>query len=413
MTPSLRWVILGIVCISILVYLTYAYWPVSESFTDAPPLPALNGSLRPCAVYYTKNVDICNRPNFIPLGEEDTLDNAVDRGDAINYYSIGKTDVSVQHDRLMDIPETTRTSIQVNALENLKRVLADIDSLPFKNTCKLEMTHLQETNAHPLKINTTGEGAERRGNPIHWSFCYYPTAADTTPGAVNRILPETRADPRFTRVFQDSQVAYRSASTGAALQRYDMRSMYNDDLINLHCFLYENNVKEGGGSISAFQGTQFMELILDRTQVLEGASKTLRILRMRPVKIQDGMLVESTPTKNPYLSFIELVRTQDSLIHRLKSYPITVYKLMFHLCTAEAKPIEGSDTVPQLVHDKYIQLAIPKPMKRQGSAVPLLSLKPSYVPELNIYNFITNRPYGDISDMTFDIADLDTPQVAI
>jgi hypothetical protein len=407
MTPSLRWVILGIICICIVVYLTYANWPVSEPFTDtAAPPPTLTGDLRECTVYYTKNVDICDRPNFIPSSEEDTLENAVDRGDAMNYYSLGKTDVSKQHERLAGISETTRTHIQTNALENLKRVLADIDSLPFKNTCKLEMTNLKETNAHPFKINVAGEGTERRGNPIHWSFCYYPTAADTTPGAVHRISPETRADPRFTRVFQDTQAEYRSTS-GLALQRYDMRSLYNDDLINLHCFLYENNAREGGGSISAFQGTQFMEIILDRTQVLEGTSKTLRIIRMRPVKIQDGMLVVSTTTKNAYLSFLELVRTQNSLIHRLKSYPITVYKLMFHLCTAQAKLIEGSNAMPQLAHNKYIQLAIPKPMKRQGSAVPLLSFKQSYTSDLQIYDFITNPPNGDISDMTFDIAELD------
>jgi hypothetical protein len=130
---------------------------------------------------------------------------------------------------------------------------------------------------------------------------------------------------------------------------------------------------------------------------------------MRPVKIHNGTLIvmPDSEKKSAYLSFLELVRTQDSLVHRLKSYPITVYKLMFHLCTAAATPIPGSSTMSQLAHDKYIQLAIPKPIKRQGSAVPLLSIKSNYQPQLTIYNFIAQRPNGDISDMTFNLANLD------
>jgi hypothetical protein len=251
------------------------YWPVDTEPFETPNLPILEGTLRPCAVYYTKNVDICDRPNFISTGTEDALDGAVDN-DAINYYSLGKTEVTEQRNRLDLIPTATRTATQSTALDNLRRVLADIDSLPFRNTCKLEMTHLQETTAHPFKINTTEEGTDRRGNAIHWSFCYYPKANDTTPGAVNRILPATRTDPRFTRVFKDSQTNYALGSTtGPILQRYDMKSMYNDDLINLHCFLYSESQREAGGSASAFQGTQFMELILDRTDVATGTSKTL------------------------------------------------------------------------------------------------------------------------------------------
>lgn len=433
MSRQLVWVILGILCISIVVYSYHQYrvsWAPLEPFTtvSAPPeqsleaavwtpaplkrVGSLEGSLRSCAVYYTSNVDICDRPVYNSTEPLDTLVNQ----DAINYYALGKDTVNGQITRLES--DTNRDAQKNNALANLKRVLADIDSFPFKNTCKLDMSNLKEATQHPYKINTAYEGEARRGNPEHWSYCYYRTAADTTPGATDRISTETRASIPFTRVFQDTRATYASESAGT-LQRYDMRSMYNDDLLNLHCMLYSSSL-EAGGSVSAFHNTKFMECTLDVSDVASTNTKTLRIRRLRPVVIFNGTLItepSAVETKKAYLRFIDIVRSQSALVHRQKAYPLTVYKLLFHLCNAASSPIvpgsgtTGTTNETTLAYNKYIQLAIPKPIRGTGSSADkqLLTLKPSYAStELQIYDFYAQPPGGDISDMSFDIADLDT-----
>jgi len=402
MSRLLVWVILGILCLFVLVY-SYRHYRSSTTVSE-PFSETLSGTLRPCAVYYTSNVDICDRPSY--NSDMGSLSNVVNL-DAINYYTIGSNEINDQIIRLE--ADTARDTLKNNALANLRRAMADIEKLPFKNTCKLEMTSLQEATQHPYKINTDFEGTARRGNPIHWSYCYYPTSADTTLGATNRIPPSVRANSTFTRVFQDTQMDYQSASAGT-LHRYDMKSMFNDDLINLHCLLYSTNI-EAGGSISAFQNTKFMECILDGSDVRSATAKTLRILKMRPVVIYNGTLIlEPLPAeiKKAYLRFIDIVRTQDAFIHRQKSYPLSVYKLLFHLCSASPSAIPGSTGMTNLVYDKYIQLAIPKPVR--GSDTQLLKFKTAYntIPSLQIYNFYNQPPAGDISDMVFNIGELDT-----
>ena len=408
-TRLLLWIVLGILSIAILAYAYRAYGgDGTESFTTGTgsresPFP-LNSSLRECAVYYTSNVDICNRPDFI--GTTEPLELHVDRDD-INYYSIGKPDVQSQFERLVS-SNVGRTATQNTALGNLRRVLADIDSLPFKNTCKLPMVSLKEATEHPYKINTATEGTDRRGNPIHWSYCYYPTNADTIPSG-QRIPPTTRADTKFTRVFNDTQATYTSTSETSPLRRYDMKSLYNDDLLNLHCLLYTTSVLEAGNTVGAFQNTRFMECILNSTDVRSATEKTLRIVKMRPVVIFNGTLIlepNALDRKKAYLKFIELIRTQNTIAHRKKAYPVSVYKLLFQLCNAQPSPIPNSSAMTDLVHDKFIKLAIPKPVR--SAETHLLTFKSTYTPELDIYNFVTQPPQGSIDDMPFDVATLDS-----
>jgi hypothetical protein len=297
---------------------------------------------------------------------------------------------------------------------DLKRVLADIDSLPFKNTCKLEMASLKESQRHPRKTLTDYDGTPRRGDPLHWAFCYYPTAADTGPNDGRRIPPATRQSNTFTRVFQDTTVDYNHDSGN--YRRYDMKSLYNDDLLNVHCMLYENRILEGGSSASAFQNLLMMEFIVKDTDVSSLAQSTapitkLSILQMRPVRVKGGVLVaetNATIVKLAYLRMIELIRTQTALVHRQKAYNPTLYKLLFHLCSASSSSLKGVQP-ESVIYDKYIQLMVPKPLTIPVSQ--LLKLKPAYDTKTTIYEFYSQ--HGDISDMQFNLTDLDCETIGI
>jgi hypothetical protein len=363
-------------------------------------------------VYYTSNVDICDRPTLLSVSNTDVDANTV------NYYTLGKAEVQSHITRITGIPSITPT--QRSALADLKRVLADIDSLPFKNTCKLEMASLKESQRHPRKTLTDYDGTDRRGDPLHWAFCYYPTAADTTPNDGRRIPAAIRNSNTFKRVFEDSSTDYNHES--GTHRRYDMKSLYNDDLLNVHCMLYENRILEGGSSVSAFANTLMMEYILNESDVSAlsqatsgGSNIKLTILRMRPVRIQGGVLVEETNAqkiKLTYLRLIELIRTQNAFMHRQKTYNPTLYKLLFHLCSASSTALTASQTTLPVIYDKYIQLMVPKPLNIPITQI--LKYKPDVAAnQTQIYDFYTQPPMGDISDMTFNITGLDCKMLDI
>jgi hypothetical protein len=369
---------------------------LSENFEDLGPLRSGE-----CRVYYTKNVDICDRPNA-DITNPNELITKVD-ANALNFYSLGKNEMESQKTRLETIAANARTASQNSALGDLKRALADLDSFPFKNTCKLEMANLVEVASHPMKINQDYD-AGRRGDPLHWAFCYYPTANDAL--ASNRITAERKNSPEFKRVFKDSQVEDRY--NNQTYHRYDMASLYNDDLLNLHCALYTDRVLNGGGQTSAFQGTRFMEWTLDAGAVMN-KDRTLTIRRMRPVKIENNLLVlESSPVekKKSYLSLLQLIRTADSLVHRQAKYSPTIYKFLFHLCSAPPPAPAAASVITsgERISNQLIQLVVPKTFGKDAQA--LFKLLPSDT--RSIYNFITNRPYGDISDMVFNLSNLDS-----
>lgn len=397
------WFILGLICLVIvLAYRKYTAVSVApepdtetEAFTSSPP--EISGNLRVCKVYYTSNMDICNRPVLM-----DDSDAAIDNSN-MNYYQLDSNVVQNHIRRLETIASGSRTEGQSNALIGLKRVLADIDTLPFKNTCQLEMTGLNESTLHPYKINQPYDGTERHGNPLHWAFCYSNVATNDLPSSI-------RTDRVFQRVFQDTHVDYTHPLSSTMHRRFDMKSMYNDDLLNLHCALYTNSLIQGGSAVSAFHNTRMMELTLDAAQVARlstasgNTTTTLTITRMRPVRVLNGVLVadpiSTAEAKKSFLSLLEVIRTQSAFMHRQKAFNPTLYKMRFHLCTADTQAVPAN-VLTNKIYNKYIQLMVPKPIHQPISQI--MRLRPSF--QTQVYDFIT--PHGPVDDLVFSMPDID------
>lgn len=406
----IRWVAF----ILILLLFTVVLWASAstalrplESFTTAASktfdFDTANASqqMETCSVYYTSNIDICKRG----YPTEPITDEIID-GNSVNYYMMGSNEINIHIRRLETT--ATRTPIQNDTLRDLKRALSDIDTFPFENTCKMDMYGFNEVRSHPYKINTPYD-QERRGDPLHWAFCFYPESLSRTADATasNEAI---RQSPEFKKVFQDSTVdllaSNASGSAPTRHRRYDMRSLYNDDLLNLHCLLYKNSAISGGNSVNTYNDTRLIEITLP-SSILPTTGR-ISIQRMRMVRIKDAQLFienDFSQIKKGFLALTEVVRTQDSFIQRIKNYSPSVYKMLFHLCdSTRTETASGSTSMEmELAHNKMLQLIIPK----QSSFTLPNFLKSKNGNEQTIYNFYTQRPFGDISDMRFNITHID------
>jgi hypothetical protein len=354
------------------------------------------------------------------LATEAITSNVVDQNN-MNFYMMGSNEIATHIRRL----ETTasRTATQNSALTDLKRAVADIGSFPFENTCKLDMYGFNEVSSHPYKINTTYDN-ERRGDPLHWAFCFYPENSGTnaeTELATRRI----RESPEFQRVFRDSTAELLASNVGAAgagvggaaagsqptrHRRYDMRSFYNDDLLNLHCRLYDNSAISAGNLVYSYNDTRLIEITLPSTIPVSGR---LPIQRMRLVVVKDAKLFvenDGQAIKRALLGLTETLRTEEAFLQRPRKYTPTAYKFLFHLCdsTQNQAAVAGAIAKP-LAHTKMIQLVIPK---QAPFSMPDVLKRIGFTAEEEtqgrlIYNFFNQRPYGDINDMRFSMSHID------
>lgn len=279
---------------------------------EVPAPPTM--STRPCNVYYTKNTKLCDE----------------------GWYK--KYDTQIIRQKIQELQSKDPNSLtpeEKTELQNLSIVNQDIDTFPFKQQCKLELYGLSEATTHPYKINTDTD-ARKRGRPEHWAFCFEEPAL-----ANNTAIKE---HPSFKQVFQPTSMNVKF-SDNTTRKRYDMKSMYDDDLINLYCHMYSGLEVKSGQNTSIFNGRDMIELSIDDNGKITG---------VKPVYYKDGAIfTHSQDTAiQLYKRLFNIIRTSKQFLLQQASYKPTIYKMLFHLCNAP--------TQENLAVDKMIEMIVPK-----------------------------------------------------
>lgn len=326
-----------------------------ESFDTESPT-RVEANPRPCNVYYTKNIDICD--------------------DSINQWYKKPKDVLQTRKEELDTKRIANTisSAESAELTTINKVLSDYDTLPFKQYCKLQMYGMIESTSHPYKINTEDD-AGKRGNSGHWSFCF--------EDSLLKNKPELKATKEFQKVFEPTNKDF-EFSDGKVAKRFDMVSMANDHLLDLHCKMYENQLVERGSINTLYNGRKMLEVSFDKN--------TKRITGVRVVYYNNGALYVSSATDqlNALLRLFELIRQPTNVLIRPRSYKPTMYRMLFNLCNAGAVAPDPNvtDNGRSLAHPKSIELVVERQKPLFQSFIQL----PESVG-------VDLASYGDISDM--------------
>jgi|APGre2960657444_1045066.scaffolds.fasta_scaffold00035_18 hypothetical protein len=268
-------------------------------------------STRQCNVYYTKNKQLCDDGWYL------------------------KYDTKLMREKLAALklkPESTLTAAEKEELEKLSIVNTDIDTFPFKQRCKLDIYGMKEATTHPVKINTDDD-AGKRGAPNHWAFCFENSELKTRD--------DIKDHKTFKKVFEDANLAVKFPD--ATRKRYDMKTLYNDDLLNLHCHMFSELKIESGQNSALYNNRVMLELSLTD----EG-----RIESIRPVYFKDATIFVHAKPAEVYNTFMKVVRTPKQFVFELKNYKPTIYKLLVGLCTAPPNPNLGEKNVIELVVPK-------------------------------------------------------------
>lgn len=317
-----------------------------EGFNDRE-VPAPQGmKTRPCNIYYTKNIKLCDE----------------------GWYK--KYDLQLLREKIRELQSkdpSTLTQEEKTELESLATINQDIDTLPIKQQCKLEMYGLSEATTHPYKINVDND-ARKRGRPEHWAFCF------EEPSLVNKAYIKDHAS--FKQVFQPTNMNVKFEDN-ITRKRYDMKSMYDDDLLKLYCHMYSGLEIKSGQNTSIFNGRDMMELSVDDNG---------KITSMRPVYLKDGAVYLHKPEEAllMYRRLFDIIRTPKQFLLKQRNYKPTIYKLLYHLCDAPAND--------NIAVDKMIEMIVPK---TDPNIVDFFKL-----PEELLYDY---SHYVDISDIIIEV----------
>lgn len=303
---------------------------LQESFAVTKTIDASQGmTTRPCTVYYTKNVDICN----------DSVN---------NWYRKAKTDIYATSNQIL-LNQRLGCNISIEdtqTLATINKVLEDYDSLPFKQQCKLTMYGLSEPSTHPYKINLKDD-APKRGDPSHWAFCLEENPLKVHPGS------NLKTNPAFTKVFQPSGLGIKFPDN-VVRERYDMKSLYDDDLLNVHCAMYEGLSIQSGSISSTYNGRDMLEVSYD--------INTKRITGVRPVYYHNRGIYVSNETRktNMYAKLFEITRNGNEFVVKRKNYKPIIYRMLFNLCNAPNATAVGSAPSGSytLAFDKGVELIV-------------------------------------------------------
>jgi hypothetical protein len=318
---------------------------------------------RPCNVYYTSNIDLCDDP-------------------VTPWYRYNRDDINSNITLLENKTRlNTITSDEQDRLSNFKRVMTDYDILPFKQHCKLTMYGMSEASTHPYKINKDDD-ASKRGDPSHWAFCFEDSMlASNLPR--NTAL---KANPAFTKVFDKSGLTI-DFPDGTSKERYDMKTLASDHLLDLHCAMYSGLSIQSGAISPLYNNRDMLELTFNPS--------TRSITGVRPVYYSQAGIYISNPTRarNTYKRFFEIIRQPTQFIIQQRTYKPTIYRLLFNLCNATAtttapNPNATSTAGDALAHPKSVEIIV----ERQRYMISQFFTLPSS-------QAVDITPYGDISDL--------------
>lgn len=333
---------------------------LKESFIsriNAPP--GMNA--RPCNIYYTSNIDLCDDP-------------------VTQWYRYNRDDITSNINLLENKTRlNTITTDERDRLSKFKRVMTDYDKLPFKQYCKLQMYGMSEASTHPYKINKDDD-ALKRGDPSHWAFCLEDSML-----ASNTSL---KANPAFTKVFEKSGLTI-DFPDGISRERYDMKTLASDHLLDLHCAMYNGLSIQSGIISPLYNNRDMLEISINRT--------TRQITGVRPVYYnQAGIYVSNTTRANQaYRRFFEIIRQPTQFIIQQKIYKPIVYRLLFNLCNAtsqtNAPNASATNAGNPLAHPKSVEIIV----ERQRPMIQnIFRLEQSQALDIT--------SYGDISDLVIN-----------
>lgn len=331
-----------------------------EGFEQVKQVQAPQGmSLRPCNIYFTKNTDLCDdtTTHWYHYTEE-TLQNM------LGYLKNKQSSSGL-------------TADENRKLNNINRVLADYNQLPFKEFCKLTMYGMSEATTHPYKVNIA-EDAGKRGDPSHWAFCFENQSL--------KLQPSIKADNRFKKVFEKSGLELQF--TDGARERYDVKSLANDHLLDVYCLMYTEQSIQSGTLSPLYNNRDLLEITFN--------DKTRKITGVKPVYYNDGGLYVSNTTRSNkvYNSLFEVIRQPTKFVIQQKQYRPIVHRMLFNLCNAKSNlpnPSATSGSDP-LAHEKSVELIV----DRQKYNIPDF-FKLRQEDALDISSYIAS--YGDISDL--------------
>ena len=342
----------------------------TESFTVATrEIDAPSGMTpRKCNIYYTSNIDLCD--------------------DTTTHWYRYPRDYITSTIASLNTKKTngTITPSEDQTLTKLKRVMTDYDDLPFKQYCKLEMYGMTEPSTHPYKINLNYD-AEKRGDPSHWAFCLEDNGLKNSPSI--------KSNPAFTKVFEKSGLDIKFPD--GTRERYDMKSLANDHLVDLHCVMYNTQQIQSGDISPVYNDRDMIEVEINPT--------TRRIIAVKPVYYnQAGIYLSKTArARNMYRRFIEVLQQPTQFIIRQRSFKPTIYRLLFNLCNATALTNAPNPNATyqgdSLAHPKSVELIV----ERQKYPIDSFFVLPQ---QQAVY--ITG--YGDISDLVIDTKIYPEPQ---
>lgn len=208
---------------------------------------------RPCAVYFTENIDACDHPkNLYQMRDNELID---------RYTQLERKGNE----------RTAEETVEYNAI---KSVHADRTKVPLNGTvCKLTFKDWKEQGDAPRKI--AGPASAQRGPPEHWAYCY---RNDVNDAETRRVATEFgdrgavkfdeytdgRGDGKMhARVqfkdlgFDAVQTAYCSmmppASLGADFPLLVGFSLTGNTITGTD--VYQRSIRGGGSSITTYPDT--------------------------------------------------------------------------------------------------------------------------------------------------------------
>jgi hypothetical protein len=180
-----------------------------EPAADPPDVSAL--PLRPCAMYFTGNVDACDAG----LYEKSKLE-------------------------LLDMRSAYEKDAASHAtqIQQLNRVIGDYDTI-YRRQCKLTFSDWVRPD-HPsypmLEINEKELTA--RGNSRHWAFCFAPTADEPAKKQLEDALAVNNAANGETVMPSSLDEGYELSNGLATNTRLEFTTMAKSDLVRTFCTMF-------------------------------------------------------------------------------------------------------------------------------------------------------------------------------
>jgi len=173
---------------------------------DAGTIAAL--PLRPCAMYFTNNVNECE----------------------MGMYQKSKLELMDLRAQYEASPDTfAEQLLQVN------RVLADYDTI-YLRQCKLTFNNwMRPDHASMPVLRVSNAELVARGNPRHWAFCFAPTPTPNAKEALDALINTNTTANGNTLVVTPSD--FYTLSTGINT-RIEFNTLEKRDLVNTFCTIF-------------------------------------------------------------------------------------------------------------------------------------------------------------------------------